>query len=543
MPLKPISFPKQQEKIKGMILTMLPLVVAIVFLFFIPLNGMFYDDVVSLAFIHNLKYSFNLFEILSNLFYPHNEHILLTLKLFYLGDYLIFDKIDTMHMMWINLFVQILTINVIHKNLSLSFKETALISAAFISPFFFDLNYWSISLANSFVLLCSVLTIVNLAKNNSKSALVWLLIGTFSSAQIVFVIPVWVTLGIVKNKKWYLTFLPIIIPIALYANMREVNPALKVDVLSLIFNLDRFKTFLSLILPPFNLLGEIFQWTWSIIILVFSLMLFKGTTLKKSWENTLEMPLIILMLIWLVSCLLGIYMIREVMANRYLIYMSLFSSLTVITILRNPGTHVKIRQFIFWGFYLSSSLMVYQSYPKILGHHLDMRFSILNMHKNGIVPFFPSQLVYNQIDSIKVYKKTINKKFDIPSGINGNVDWHLMIFNRFIPAAFELTHKSKAINSRLELKNQRLKYQFFINNLPATGKAKFLDVTFFNVPTNTFHYAVVENQNFKFYFPCTQQEGDNQRIKLFRNFLPFGRYKVKLIKSEIGINFKNLPLN
>lgn len=517
------------------LLVLLPIVTVLIGNYFIPINVIYYDEIVPIAFVNNSFHFSSIFQIIKEIFAPHHEHILIIIKLIYSLNYFVNQSINLPELMVWGTFFQIFFLYQLQKNLKLGWRTLSVFSLTLFLPFYQDLYYHSMSLNNILINIFIFQSLVFLANGKPYQSLFFLVLSLFDSAQSYLFLPIWICLNWVLNKNKIASIIPLLIFIGIYFITRIDKPnegyTIKSNLISFIHNPYTW-TYLN---PPFNLSSIYFQFVGLLLFIYMTYTVVKNEIFRKPFSEFIKKNIVLVgFLTYSFLCFSSVFVMRNIVMPRYFIYSGLNFSIIFVLYSRQKNTKNWGQNLVILFCTISFFQICKSSIPSLKNYYLEKRFIYENYKNNKFVNYFPNEEFRNKLNEPHPY---INRKFKIPNGINGGINSHLQIFNDFIPISLKLLPVDPKKNIHLKIRNLVTLNKFQKYNYQKANKInKILGVQTSSDNWKTIFYVKCKSVKNTFYFPIIENKSHHFNLEIYSNQLPYGLINISIIKGTLSLN-------
>lgn len=520
--------------LKKYILVIIPIAIVLVGNILIPINVIYYDEIVPIAFVNNAFNFSTPNQILFELFSPHHEHILVIIKLLYSLNYLLNKSIYLPELMlWGTLF-QILFLLQLNYYLKLSWKALSIFSMTIFLPYFQDLYYHSMSLNNILINIFIFQSLVCLSKGKQFLSLIFLILALFDSAQSYLFLPIWVFTVLYFQKNKFITIIPILLFIGIYFITRINKPTETYSITSNILSLFNNPRAWGYLCPPFNESSIYIQLIGLLLFVYMIYHIVKNASINFCVKTYVLKNLIpIGFLIYSSLCFTSVFIMRNILMPRYFIYSAINFSIIFFLFTKLKSRKIWLENLILTFTIISFLILCNASIIPLKNYYLEKRLILENYSFNKSVNYFPTESFRAELGKTPT---AINRKFDIPNGINGSIESHLKVFNDFIPVSLILLPVNRANNIYLKIRNLKSIKKIVVDNAPNENQIKKIFSTQYkDGQPRAVYYLKCKSSKNVFYFPLTEDKNHSFKADVFSNQLPYGKINVSVMKGYLSL--------
>ena len=524
------------------IIPYIPIIILIICGYLFATYDIWNDDIVPVAYVYHAGNFPSFKHIVIDLFTPHNDHILVLVKLLFGLTYLLLGSINLKLISYLSIIGFIATYFFILKTIKLSPTQKLILSFGMLIPIFYDLFYWALSIQNILVNLFVFFSWRALLNKQYTRSNIFYIVAIFSSSQAMVLLPIGIAYGILKKTNYRVIILPILITAGIkwiaskYANE---NPIYASSILENI-SFEKVKEAFLVLCPPFNFHFSIYQILLSTALMgILCLIGFDYFKKIKNHTNSSREDFLIGLILYSLGCFVASLFLRQVAEIRYLAYSCTFVPLALIYI-TDIYQHVKLSIALAWISIINYTLLLFAFVEILPDVYLDKIVRTENISRNHSANFFPTDLIRKQ--SEKLFQKSEfneNPIFHIPNGINGSVPEHLYIFNEFIGYGRKTIQLPDTKTNPLTFVETKVTPKGQIENKPNGQISELINMAIPKKGLGHYFLIRISSPTQYFDFPLSgnhyNQIDDTFSLIVYSNQLPYGKFDVKLV--ELGLQY------
>ncbi len=522
------------------IVTYIPIIILILCGHLFATYDIWNDDIVPVAYVYHAVNFPSFRSILVELFTPHNDHILVFVKLLFGLNYLLLGSINLKLISYLSIIGYIVTYFFILKSIKLSQLQKVILSFGMLIPIFYDLFYWALSiqniLVNLFVFFCWH---AFLNKQYTRSNIFYIL-AIFSSSQAMVLLPIGLAYGLLKKTNYRVMIIPILITLGIkwYASQYDNQNPLYMGSMIDNISLEKLKEALFVLCPPYNFHFTFYQIliSSSLIALFCVIGLDYGQKLRNQ-TNSIREDFLVGLILYALGCFVASLLLRKVSEIRYLAYSCTFVPLALIY-LTDKYPKLALASGLAWLSVINYAILLFALVEILPDVYLDKITRTENITRNHSANFFPTDLIRKQ--SEKLFRKsdfTENPPFLIPNGINGSVPEHLYIFNEFIGYGRKTIQLPEKKTNPLIFIETQVKHQGQIENKPSGQISELINISIPKKGLGQTYLIRISSPTQHFDFPLSGNNynriSENYTLIVYSNQLPYGKFDVKLVELSM----------